>query len=209
MTECTTMDCGNDAQLFLCGHCISDLQQWIEKAHELAPELDVTIARRDVLRKAGNEGGQGGKAGSRPPVNLHAVELQANLYGVDRDAEVYAHDQMAAMWAWTIQGWVTEAERMISGPEPERVADENEARRRLMVEVPNALHVGPLVEWLRVAHRIDIKESRIRKWAERRVITRNNEQGRPTYDPATVLIQIRKDDCNEGQESVKCDKRAS
>lgn len=182
------MDCGNDAQLFLCGHCISDLQQWIEKAHELAPELDITIARRDVLRKAGNEGGQGGKAGSRPPVNLHAVELQANLYGVDRNAEVYAHDQMAAGWAWTIQEWVTTAERLISGPEPERV--DHEAIRQRVQDIAPAMPTRELIPWLREKTGAIIKRSDINNWRQRGKLRPIEREPSPTYLPHEVLALL-------------------
>lgn len=189
---CTTLDCGNGTSAYICNQCVSDLQAWIEKAHNYAPELDVTIAKLDVLRHAGSTGGGGGKAGSAAPVNLDAVQLQANLYSVDRDAKVYAKDQFAAGIAWTIQDWVTKAELLISGPEEERV-DHAANKERLQREVPAELRPKPLVEWLKVTHGIELKESRIRKWAERKLITRANADGYPTYDPATVLIQARKE----------------
>ena len=193
MTTCTTTDCGRPTETYLCAQCVTDLDAWIQKANEYAPELDVTIAKQDVLRKAGNTGGGGNKAGSAAPVNLDAIQLQQNLYSVgSRTAAVYAQDQFAAGIAWTIQDWVTKAERLISGPEADHTVDQLAARRRLAIEVPEALHTKPLIEWLKVTHGIDMKESLLRKWAERGTITRNNHEGRPTYDPTAVLIQARK-----------------
>lgn len=121
MNDCTTMDCGNGTTSYLCDQCVSDLQAWVEKAHKYAPELNVTIAKLDVLRHAGSTGGGGGKAGSAAPINLDAVQLQQNLYSVDRDAKVYALDQFAAGIAWTIQEWVDKAELLISGVKETRI----------------------------------------------------------------------------------------
>jgi len=192
MTICTTPDCGNETSTYLCGQCVSDLQAWVDEAHTLAPELTVTIAKQDVLRRAGNTGGGGGKAGSAAPINLDAVQLQMNLQSVARDAATYATDQHAAGIATLIQEWCKTAERLISGPEAEQV-DHQANKERLRKEIPKELRPKPLVEWLKVTHGLDIKESRIRKWAERNLITRANDEGYPTYDPTTVLIQARKE----------------
>lgn len=194
MNDCTTEKCSSSVpdNIFLCPFCIRDLQAYIDKAHLYAPELNVTIAKLDVLRHAGSTGGGGGKAGSAAPVNLDAVQLQQNLYSVDKDAGAYAHDERGAGIAWLIQDWVNKAELLISGPEEERV-DHAANKERLQREVPTELRPKPLVEWLKVTHGLDIKESRIRKWASRNLITRANTDGYPTYDPAIVLIQARKE----------------
>lgn len=192
MTICTTTDCGNETSTYLCGQCVRDLQAWVDQAHQLAPELTVTIAKQDVLRKAGNTGGGGGKAGSAAPINLDAIQLQMNLQAVAKDAATYATDPNAAGLAWLIQDWCTKAERLISGPEAERI-DHEAIRAKLETEVPKELRPKPLVEWLKVTHGLEIKESLLRKWAERKHITRANTDGYPTYDPTTVLIHARKE----------------
>ena len=60
---CTTPDCGNPSDLYLCRDCVRDLQAWIDKARELLPDLEVTILRLDNVRRR-SEGGNGGKSGS-------------------------------------------------------------------------------------------------------------------------------------------------
>lgn len=189
--NCTTIDCERLTETYLCNQCVSDLQQWIDKGRALIPDMTATIYRLDNIRQP-STGGGGGPTGSKPPINLHALETRDWLQRMV-DAKTYAQDQMAAGWAWEVQAHVKEAELMVSGPEPDQPKNTLEARRKLAVEVPPALKTPQLAEWLRVTHSINIKETRIRKWAERGLITRNNETGHPTYDPTTVLIQARKD----------------
>lgn len=182
--NCTTVDCERPATLYLCPQCITDLDAWIVKAHEYAPELDVTIARQDVLRRAGSTGGGGNKSGSTPAANLDAVQIQANLYSVDRTAEVYAHDQFAAGIAHTIQEWCQKAERLISGPEPERV-DHAHVAEQMQKVMP--MTVPLMVPWLADAMKVKLTAARIHKWAQRGKIKRANQSGDPTYHPADVL----------------------
>lgn len=189
--NCTTIDCERLTETYLCNQCVTDLQAWIDKGRALIPDMTATIYRLDNIRQP-STGGGGGPTGSKPPINLHALDVRDWLQRMV-DAKEYAQDQMAARWAWDIQEQVRQAELMVSGPEPDKPKDTEAARRKLAVEVPPALHIGPLVEWLKVTHGIELKPSLIRKWDERKKITRNNDTGRPTYDPTTVLIQARKD----------------
>ena len=65
--ECTTDDCRNMTSTYLCGQCVSDLQQWLDRIPILLVELRVTIARQDNVRPAGG-GGSGSKPGSAAPI---------------------------------------------------------------------------------------------------------------------------------------------
>ena len=185
MTECTTEDCSNPTDLYLCAQCVQDLQQWIDKAQEYAPELDVTIARLDVLRKAGNGGGGGGKAGSAAPLNLDAVQLQMNLRSIHPDAGEYARDERAASLAWLIQDWVTKAERLISGPEAERV---DHARIREQVQhIAPAMPTRELLPWLRENARVSITSQHIRDWVRRGHLRAAGTENPPQYLPHEVI----------------------
>lgn len=185
MTDCTTMDCGNATTEYLCRQCVSDLSQWIEKAWLLIPELDVTIARLDVVRKAGQEGGAGGKAGSRAPMNLDAWQIKANLSAIDRDANVYARDQYAAGIASTIQDWVTKAELLISGPEDEHV--DHVAIRAKVKDVAPPMTTRKLLPWLRENARISITSMDVRNWARRGHLHPVSRDPEPTYHPHEVI----------------------
>lgn len=185
MNECTTTDCGNRTTSYLCNQCVSDLQAWVEKAHKYAPELNVTIAKLDVLRHAGSTGGGGGKAGSAAPINLDAVQLQQNLYSVDRDAKVYALDQFAAGIAWTIQDWVTKAELLISGPEEERV--DHAAVKARVIEAAPPMPTRQLVKWLRAEVKISVKPKDIRNWAMRGKLHAVEREPLPTYWPHEII----------------------
>ncbi|UDL14910.1 helix-turn-helix DNA binding domain protein [Arthrobacter phage Sarge] len=119
--ECTTADCANHTSTYLCGQCVSDLQQWLDKVPDLITELGDTIARLDNVRPAGGGWNSGGKPVSAAPLNLDALQMQENLRSVWADANAYAHDDRAAGLAWLIQDWVTKAELLVSGPEEIRI----------------------------------------------------------------------------------------
>lgn len=190
MTICTTTDCGNETSTYLCGQCVRDLQAWVDQAHTLAPELTVTIAKQDVLRKAGNGGGSGGKAGSAAPVNLDAIQLQMNLYSVDKDARAYARDERGAGLAWLIQDWVNKAERLISGPEVETV---NLAAIRERVEnIAPAMPTRELLKWLRNNAGIHLTSQHIRDWVRRGHLRPSGAENPPHYLPHEVLTAYRR-----------------
>lgn len=206
MTECTTADCGAPSELYLCPHCIRDLQAWLDQVPLLLPELDVTIARLDQVRVGNVEGGNGSKsAGSAAPLNLDALQLKINLGTLTQSAQDYAHDQFAAGIAWTIQDWATKAELVISGPEGDAPskADLLQAAADIRHQVPEELPVPELIEWLNNIHQIKLNSARIWQWAKRGHITRTNATGRAKYSPAAVLIHARKDRLQQHVKAVK------
>ena len=186
MTECTSMDCGMDATLYLCPQCIRDLQAWIDKCREILPELDVTIARLDSVRVGNVEGGNGSKsAGSSAPLNLDAMQLKINLATLTQSAEHYAHDQFAAGIAWTIQDWYTKAELLISGPEEERV-DHQEIKEKIANQAP-PMATRELRKWLRENAKISVSSMDIRNWVRRGKLAPAQREPQPTYWPHEVL----------------------
>ena len=187
---CTTTDCGNETSTYLCGQCVRDLQAWVDQAHTLAPELTVTIAKQDVLRKAGNTGGGGGKAGSAAPINLDAVQLQMNLQAVAKDAATYATDPNAAGLAWLIQDWCTKAERLISGPEAERI--DHEAIRAQVHDIAPAMPTRQLLPWLREKAGLHLTSQHIRDWVRRGHLQPAGQENPPHYLPHEVIAAWRR-----------------
>lgn len=183
--ECTTEDCGNHTSTYLCSQCVTDLQAWIDLAHGYAEDLSVTIARQDVLRRAGNPGGGGVASESAMPWNTDAAQLQQNLYAVDRDAKAYALMEDAAGQAWLIQEWCTKAERLISGPEPETV-NIIEIRERVQNIAP-PMPTKQLLPWLREKAGISVKRSDINNWRQRGYLLPVEREPQPTYHPHDVL----------------------
>ncbi|MEU5838550.1 hypothetical protein ABZ820_33450 [Streptomyces diacarni] len=190
MTECTSMDCGMDATLYICPQCIRDLQAWLDKCAEVLPELDVTIARLDNVRVGNVQGGNGSKsAGSSAPLNLDAMQLKINLATLTQSAEHYAHDQFAAGIAWTIQDWYTKAELLISGPEEERV-DHQEVKDKLEGHYPEPLPPKECANWLRANTGIKIAARNINDWHHRGKIRKHpgSTPKRPLYSAKEVLL---------------------
>lgn len=190
MTTCTSENCENPTDLYLCNECVSVLNQWINEAMIYLPELDAAIAKQTTISKP-SEGGNGTKSGINPGINLDALQLKINLQSIDRTGEQYAHDKYAAGIAWTIEQWVKRTRLIVEG-ETELPINRESIRDRLATEVPAELKVKPLMEWLETVHDLTIKHSLLRKWAERGHITRTNTHGHPTYDPSAVLIHARR-----------------
>lgn len=183
--ECTTEDCQNWTSTYLCTQCVNDLQAWIDLAHGYAPELDVTIARQDVLRRAGSPGGGAVASESPMPWNTDADQLQRNLQSIDRDAKAYSQDPNAAGIAWMIQEWCRKAERLISGPEPETV--NLEAVREKVQNIAPPMPTRQLLPWLRDKAGITIKRSDINNWRQRGQLNPVEREPQPTYHPHEVL----------------------
>lgn len=184
--ECTTTDCANHTSAYLCTQCISDLQQWIDKAMLLIPELDVTIARLDVTRPGNPETRSSNHGGSAAPANLDALQLKINMQTIDPDAKVYALDPRAAGLAWLIQDWTKKAELMISGPE----ATTPRRRDEIMDELRGAVDPMTAKEcatWLSKKTGIHFTSKRIRNWVQRRGLVAVETEGHPKYRPEEVL----------------------
>ncbi|WP_336715356.1 hypothetical protein [Arthrobacter sp. USHLN218] len=184
MTECTNIDCGNESDLYLCRQCISDLQQWIDKGRALIPDMTATIYRLDNVRQAPTGGGGGLVTGSKPPIDLAALELRDWLTRM-HDSTTYAADQMAAGWAWEIQDNVRRAERMVSGPEPEGV--DHAAIREKVENIAPPMPTRQLLPFLREKAGIVLTSQHIRDWARRGHLRPVERDPQPTYHPHEVI----------------------
>lgn len=192
---CTEKECDTESStLHLCEDHRAELKDLLDNIDFLIVNLDPNIQAGKVTKKpGGSEGGNGTKAaGSRPPTT-DTNQLRYWLWELPRNAYTEARDNPnAGQTLHMARIWVGKARDAVYGPEPTRPRDPYETKVRLDKEVPKQLHTKPLLEWLRVTHGITIKPTLIRQWAKRELITRNNAEGYPTYDPATVLIQARK-----------------
>jgi hypothetical protein len=182
--QCTTPKCENHTATNLCHQCVSDLQAWIDQIPDLLPELDVTIARLDKVRKQ-QGGGGGNKAGSAAPLNLDAVQIKINLASVDHDASTYETDEHAAGIAALIQDWVTKAELMISGPIEERI--DHAGNRERVQNIAPAMPTRKLVPWLKENAGVTVTSMLIRDWAREGKLKPVSRDPLPTYLPHEVL----------------------
>lgn len=194
MNTCTTEHCNNPTPdgFHLCPQCTSDLQLWLDKITPTRQMLFTTMAKLDNTGPKNSEGGGGGSTGSAMPLREGAMDIRYALaIWLGHTAADLAQDPHAGGFLEEVKRLIDRAYELVDLP-PEEVIDHAAARARLETEVPGPLRPKPLLEYLKVTHGIEIKESLLRKWAERKLITRANVEGYPTYDPATVLIQARK-----------------
>lgn len=194
MNTCTTERCNNPTpdRIYLCPQCVSDLQQWLDKITPTRQMLFTTMAKLDNTGPKNSEGGGGGSTGSAMPLREGAMDVRYALaIWEGHKAKGLARDPHAGGFLEEVKKLVDKAYELVDLP-PEEVIDHAAARARLEAEVPGPLRPKPLLEYLKVTHGIELKESLLRKWAERKLITRANAEGYPTYDPTVVLIQARK-----------------
>ncbi|WIV44522.1 hypothetical protein [Glutamicibacter nicotianae] len=184
MSTCTTPDCENPTDLYLCGQCVSDLQQWIDQIPLLVENLPAVVYRISQTKPIGSMRSNGGDA-DLSPINLDALQLQTNLQMVDREASSYAPMEDAAKQAWLIVEWVQKADLLVNGPEPEWV-NHREVRERIENQAP-PMPTRQLIPWLRKNAKISIKGKDIRNWAARGKLQPVERVGQPTYWPHEVL----------------------
>lgn len=182
---CTTSDCNQPTDLYLCNQCVSDLQASIEYAHRLLPDLDVTIARLDVTRPGNPETRTTNVAGSAAPANLDALQLKLNMEAVNQTAAEYAHDPRVAGMAWLLGEWCKKAELLVSGPEEPRI--NHAANRERVANIAPPMTTRQLLPWLRTNARIAITSQQIRHWAQRGHLKPVTRDPSPTYHPHEVI----------------------
>lgn len=121
MTTCTTPDCRRDTSLYLCTDCIVELDGLLADVPGLVVYLDGPILKASVTRPPG-EGSGGGVSGSKPPVSLDGMLLQAWLRQLPARAHAEAMDNPAAgETLWMARIWVRQARDLVWGPEEKRV----------------------------------------------------------------------------------------
>lgn len=118
---CTCPDCHRLTSLYLCTDCIVDLDDLVKEAWVLAPLLDGPIKQTSVTRAPG-AGGGGGVAGSKPPLSLDALLLQAWLRQLPFSAYSEAMENPeAGRTLFMARLWVKQAADLVWGPEDLRV----------------------------------------------------------------------------------------
>lgn len=186
MNQCTTSDCENPTDQYICGTCVNDLQAWIDQIPGYLEELPAAIYRLDNVRQKAPDGaGGGGSSAPDAPINLDAYQIRENLLTVDPKATAYANDEFAAGIAETIIRWVKSAELIISGPEPEYV--DHQRIREQVENIAPAMPTRKLVPWLRENAQISITGKDIRNWAHRGKIRPAQRYPSPTYWPHEVI----------------------
>lgn len=182
--NCTALDCDNPTDLYLCGACVDEFAVTLAQIPDLLPVLGM-IGRKEEQPFTTRTSRAVGSAGPTTPLNFQAIGLVHILTSaIERTAPEYAHDPDAA----DHKAWLTEqvkrAELMVYG-EDEKTMTADYIRYRMTQVLP--MTIPTLVPWLASTMRINLRASRIHKWAQRGHITRTNNNGDPTYHPADVL----------------------
>jgi hypothetical protein len=127
MTKCTTLDCGRITSLYLCTACVIELDDLLADVPALVVYLDGPILNGSVTRPPG-AGGGGGVAGSKPPVSLDGMLLQAWLRQLPARAHAEAMENPdAGQVMYMARLWVKQARDLVWGPEELRVYGQCEA----------------------------------------------------------------------------------
>lgn len=198
MNDCTTPECGTPAgELYLCSHCVRDLDARLEQGKRLIPELRVTIAGLDNVRVGNVEGCNGDRvAGSQAPLDLKALDVQMTLQEDTRyPASAYAADPWSAGEMGRVIENVRQAELLVSGREPEHV--DHEGNRARVKEIAPPMPTRQLLPWLRANARIPITSQHVRDWVRRGHLRPVEREPQPTYWPHEVIAAYHRKDTPE------------
>ena len=116
MTECTTNDCANLTDLYLCNRCVEDLQAWIDKVPDLIDQVFITMAKLDNTAPAGNGGG--GTVEAPLPLRPGAMEIRHELaWWENWYARELATHENAATYLPALKTLIDKAEKTIDLPD--------------------------------------------------------------------------------------------
>lgn len=119
---CTAPDCDNEATLYLCIHCIRDLQAWIDKVPETRAVLFTTMAKLDKTAPSRGEGGNGATKEAPLLINEAAMEKRHALrLWENQDAQQLAHDEHSGGYLPMLKRLIETAERITDNPPEIRV----------------------------------------------------------------------------------------
>lgn len=184
MSTCNDLNCDNPTDLYLCGACVEEFAVTLAAIPDMLPVLAM-IGRKEEQPFTTRVSRMGGKAGPTTPLNFQAIGLSQILTSaIERTAPEYAHDPDAAELKTWIAEQVKLAEQMVYG-ENEQTTTADYINYRMKQVIP--MTIPTLIPWLATTMRVNLRPSRIHKWAQRGHITRTNNQGDPTYHPADVL----------------------
>lgn len=213
MNDCTTTDCGNGADLYLCNQCVGDLQLWLDKVTETRQMLFTTMAKLDNTGPKNSEGGGGGSTGSAMPLRDGAMDLRYALaIWAGHSAKDLARDAHAAGYLEEIKQLIDRAYELVDGPKEKWTAtctcgevvvstltsatcttcgtnakkvDLQAARARKAA--PDLLNAKELVSWIKTFTGKDVTENQIYIWANRGLIPQAQTKP-PLYDPLAVAV---------------------
>ena len=183
---CTADECQTLTTLSLCTNHILELDELLQDVPTLINFLTGPIHRTSVTHKPGGGSFGGSHPGSKPPINLDALLLQAWLKQLPARAHNEAMENpQAGRTLHMAQIWVTNARTLVWGPE-DPVIDHEENQARIKDAAP-PMPTRDLIPWLRNNARITITGKDIRNWAARGKISPVEKKPRPTYHPHDVL----------------------
>lgn len=186
MTECTTEDCSNSTDLYLCAQCVGDLQAWLDRVTETRQMLFTTMARLDNTGPKNSEGGGGGSTGSAMPLREGAMDLRYALaIWEGRNAADLAHDQYAGSFLGELRRLIEKAEKLVDLP-PEQPVDHAATHARAIKAAP-PMPTRQLVQFLRTEIKISVKPKDIRNWAARGKLHAVERDPLPTYWPHEII----------------------
>lgn len=184
LATCGYDGCDTPTQEYLCHTCVEELTHDWKNIPDLLPVLHNIVSGKDVPFHTPTAEQRGGPTGSRPPINLTALQLAADLeYAHSITPQQWAQDRHGPKYKQRIHRWVTNANRLVYG-EPENADSKaNIAKYRINTAEPKTSK-ELVVIFRRMG--ITIKPTNISTWADRGLIQRRNTQGHPTYDPKQV-----------------------
>jgi len=182
---CTTEDCRRLTSLYLCAECIVELDGLLEDVPALIPLLDGPITMTSVTKGPGMGNGSG-HPGSKPPINLDALQLRAWLNQLPDRAHAEAMDNPnAGRTLYMARIWVKRARQLVWGSEEETI--DHETNRQRVRDIAPPMPTRQLVPWLREHAKITITAKDVRNWALRKKLKAVAEKPSPTYYPHEVL----------------------
>lgn len=190
MTTCSTENCENPTNQYICGQCARDLQAWIDKVPEMRAELFITMARLDNTATPNNEGGNGQTTNNTTPINEHALAMRAALEPWEyANAQQLAHDQHSANYQPMLQQLLQQAETIIDLPETEPPTDPGEIRERLEPHT-QPMPAKDCAHYLSGLGVLRVTRQDIANWVHHGHLTADEGAGTrtPRYKPTTVLI---------------------
>lgn len=187
MNTCTNTDCGRGSELFLCTHCIVELDELLQDVPFLYKNLDPVLQATKVTRRAGGQGGNGtGGGASKPPMDLDAGLTRQWLAWLPVRAYTEAEENPeAGRTLYMARIWVHNARRLVWGHEPEKV-DIADVRKRV-ADIAPAMPTRQLISWLRENAGITLKRADINNWRMRGKLRPVEREPMPTYLPHEVL----------------------
>ncbi|GAA2545791.1 hypothetical protein HD598_002151 [Neomicrococcus aestuarii] len=184
--ECTGGGCDKPTTHYLCGDCTTSLAKTMSDIPRLIEVLKLisTNIEKAFTQKAARGGG-GGKAGSKPPMNLNAYQLALNLnMALAYTPHQYATHQDGAWSKQYIESQAKAAKLLVDG-EPEVTRTEWETRLKLQgVQPMPARH---LIPWFKEKLGVTIHAGTLRQWVFLKKIQKIETGGHPAYDPVEVL----------------------